>query len=66
MKLQYIFPLSVIIAITITNTHNVYLYWTTIVIFSFIIAIKHGEIAWEYGETLIKSLHSYLKLFIKK
>ncbi len=62
----YIVPLSIMIAILVTKTGNVYLYWSCITLCSLIIAIRHGEIVWEYGETLVKSLHSHLRSYMKK
>ena len=62
----YIVPLSIMIAILITKTGNVYLYWSCITLCSLVIAIRHGEIVWEFGETLVKSLVSRAKSFIWK
>ena len=66
IPVQYIVPLSIIIAILITKTGNVYLYWSCITLCSLIIAIRHGEIVWEYGETLVKSLYSYFRSYMRK
>ena len=62
----YIVPLSIIIAILITKTGNVYLYWSCITLCSLIIAIRHGEIIWEFGKTLVKSLYSYFRSYTNK
>ena len=62
----YIVPLSIMIAILVTKTGNLYLYWSCIALCSLIIAIRHGEIIWEYGETLVKSLYSYFRSYTSK
>ena len=57
----YIVPLSIMLYILITKTGNPYLYWSCIAVCSLVIAIRHGESVWEYGETLVKSLVSRVK-----
>lgn len=52
-------PLSIIIAIAVTSTHNAYLYWTCMTICSLIIAIKHTDTIWEFGKSSLKKLWKY-------
>ena len=49
----YIVPLSIVLSLLITKTGNAYLYWSCITLCSLVIAIRHGEIIWEYGKTLV-------------
>ena len=57
----YIVPLSIMIAVAVTSTHNIYLYWGCITLCSLVIAIKHGEIIWEFGISSIKKLWKKLQ-----
>ena len=66
MKTQYIVPMSIVIAIVVTKTGSPMLYWSCIALCSLVISIRHGEIIWEYGETLGKSLVSHFRSYTKK